>query len=100
MDRTGVWKRSVLFDQFFCKPETAVQWLRSRAPTAGGTGSTPGLETKIPEVKQPPRLLCPGDFSGKDTGVGCRVLLQGIFRAQGSNLGLLCPCVGRQILHC
>ena len=25
------------------------------------------------------RLLCPWDFPGKDTGVGCRFLLQGIF---------------------
>ena len=32
------------------------------------------------------RLLCPGDFSGKNTGVGCHFLLQGIFPTQGSNL--------------
>ena len=31
----------------------------------------------------------PWDFSGKNTGVGCHVLLQGIFPNQGSNLGLL-----------
>ena len=36
-----------------------------------------------------PRLLCPWDFSGKDTGVGCHCLLQGSFLAQGSNPGLL-----------
>ena len=35
------------------------------------------------------RLLCPWDFPGKKTGVGCRFLLQGIFPAQGSNLCLL-----------
>ena len=38
---------------------------------------------------QPTRLLCPWDFPGKDTGVGCHFLLQGIFPTQGSNLGLL-----------
>ena len=27
----------------------------------------------------PPRLLCPWDSPGKNTGVGCHVLLQGIF---------------------
>ena len=27
----------------------------------------------------PTRLLCPWDFPGKNTGVGCRFLLQGIF---------------------
>ena len=29
-------------------------------------------------------------FSGENTGVGCQVLLQGIFPPQGSNLCLLC----------
>ena len=38
---------------------------------------------------QPARLLCPWDFSGKNTGVGCHFLLQGIFPTQGSNLGFL-----------
>ena len=32
------------------------------------------------------RLVCPWEFSGKNTGVGCHFLLQGIFAAQGSNL--------------
>ena len=45
---------------------------------------------------QPTRLFCPGDFPGKDTGVGCHFLPQGIFPTQGWNLGLL-HC--RQILH-
>ena len=35
------------------------------------------------------RLLCPRDFPGKNTGVGCHFLLQGIFPTQGSNLHLL-----------
>ena len=30
------------------------------------------------------RLLCPGGFLGKNTGVGCHFLLQGIFLIQGS----------------
>ena len=30
--------------------------------------------------------LCPWDFPGKNTGVGCYFLLQGIFLTQGSNL--------------
>ena len=44
---------------------------------------------------QPTRLLCPWDFSGKNTGVGSHSLLQGIFPTQGLNLGLL---HSRQIL--
>ena len=37
----------------------------------------------------PAKLLCPWDFLGKSTGVGCHSLLQGIFLPQGSNLNLL-----------
>ena len=33
----------------------------------------------------PTRLLCLWDFPGKNTGVGCHFLLQGIFPAQGLN---------------
>ena len=39
----------------------------------------------------PSRLLCLWDSAGKNTGVRCHFLLQGIFPTQGSNL---CP------LHC
>ena len=39
----------------------------------------------------PDRLICPlGTFSGKNTGMGCHPLLQGIFPTQGPNLLLLC----------
>ena len=42
-------------------------------------------------------FLCPWNSPGKNTGVGCHSLLQGIFPTQGSNLGLL-HC--RQIIYC
>ena len=35
------------------------------------------------------RLLCPWDFPGKNSGVGCHSLLQRIFPTQGSSPGLL-----------
>ena len=38
---------------------------------------------------QPTRLLCPWNSPGKNTGVGCHSLLQGIFPTQGLNLGFL-----------
>ena len=41
-----------------------------------------------PHGLQPVRLLCPWDFPGKNTGMGCHFLLQGIFPTQGLNLGL------------
>ena len=37
---------------------------------------------------QPTRLLCPWNFSGKNTGVGSHSLLQRIFPTQGQDLGL------------
>ena len=40
------------------------------------------------------RLLCPWDFPGKNTRVGCGFLLQGIFLTQRSN-----PCL-LKLLHC
>ena len=38
-----------------------------------------------PHGLQPTRLLCPWDFPGKNTGVGCHFLLQGNFLTQGLN---------------
>ena len=37
----------------------------------------------------PSRLLCPWDSPGKNTGVGCHALLQGIFPTQRMNPSLL-----------
>ena len=45
---------------------------------------------------QPASFLCPWDFPGKTTGVGCHSLLHRVFPTQGSNPGLL-HC--RQILY-
>ena len=42
-----------------------------------------------PYELQPTRLICPWDSPGKNTGVSCHALLQGIFLTQGSNLHLL-----------
>ena len=38
---------------------------------------------------EPIRLLCPWGFPGKNIGVGCYFLLQGIFLTQGSSLCIL-----------
>ena len=38
---------------------------------------------------EPTRFLCPWNSPGKNTGVGCHALLQGIFPTQGSNPRLL-----------
>ena len=49
--------------------------------------------TLRPHGLEPTRLLCPWDFPGKNTGVRCHALLQGIFPTQGWN-----PCLLR-LLH-
>ena len=43
---------------------------------------------RAPEALVCVLALCPGDFPGKNTWVGCHALLQGIFLTQGSNPGL------------
>ena len=46
------------------------------------------------------RLLCSWDSSGKNSGVGCHSLLQGIFWTQGSNLGILhCKQIRHHLSH-
>ena len=49
-----------------------------------------------PHGLKPTRLLCPWDFPGKNTRVGCHFLLQEIFPTHGLNPGLL-HC--RQMLY-
>ena len=43
-----------------------------------------------PHGLQPTRLFRPWDFPGKNTGVGCHFLLQGIFPTQRLNLHFFC----------
>ena len=48
------------------------------------------------DYSPPSRFLCPWNFSGKNTGVSCLFLLQGIFPTQGFNP---VSCIGRWILY-
>ena len=47
------------------------------------------ITQSCPTLCNPIRFLCPWNLPGKNTGVGCHSLLQGIFPTQGSNPGLL-----------
>ena len=47
-----------------------------------------GFFATPPGVCSPPGSFVHGDFPGKNTGVGCHSLLQGIFPTQGSSPGL------------
>ena len=44
-----------------------------------------------PQRRQPTRLLCPWDSSGKNTGVGCHFLLQCMKVKSESEVTQLCP---------
>ena len=50
-----------------------------------------------PTDSSPPGSSVHGDSPGKNPGVGCHALLQGIFPTQGSNLGL--PHCRRVLYH-
>ena len=53
-----------------------------------------------PMDSSPPVSSVHGDAPGKNTGVGCHFLLQGIFSTQGSNPGLLhCRRILYQLSH-
>ena len=51
------------------------------------------------DCMQPTRLLCPWDSPGKNTGVSCHALLQGIFLTQGLNPRLSVSCIGKCVLY-
>ena len=77
--------------------------VKNTSANAGELGSIPGSgrsprESEViqscPTLYDPldcslARFLCPWNFPGKNTGVGCHFLLQGIFPTQGLNPGLL-----------
>ena len=81
-------------------PDPSAAGLQPEVGFSGGTevtACTPVVALVVsgslrPHELQPATLLCPWDSPGKNTGVGCQALLQGIFPTQGSNphlLGLL-----------
>ena len=70
-------------------PNTNVQTIKDVAQRGACRSVAKACPALLPPPRlQPARLLCPWDFSGKNTGVGCYFLLQGIFLTQGLN-----PCL-------
>ena len=82
---------------------TAVYWIRTQAPESDVLGmNSVVLPTRYVHAQSLSRLVwvfvtpwtaghqavCPWDFPGTNTRVGCRFLLRGIFPTQGSN-----PCL-------
>ena len=56
--------------------------------------------TLFDPMRSPPGSSVHGDSPGKNTGVGCHALLQGIIPTQGSNPGLqYCMCILYHLSH-
>ena len=72
----------------FCTIGENVNWYSQCGKDCDGGLIAKSCWLLQPHVLWSPRLLHPLDSQGKNTGVGCRFLLQGIFPTQGSNPGL------------
>ena len=54
---------------------------------------------RLCNTMEPTRLLCPWDFPGKNTGVCCHFLLQGIFLTRDGIRISYVSCIGRWVLY-
>ena len=85
MSEKGRWTRIICFKGVFC-----VLWRRLTISACFLCLATKVVSHSLwPHRLWPIRLLCPCDFPGNKTGVGCHYLLQGILPSQGLNLCLL-----------
>ena len=75
--------------RFYIKWNTQYHKYRLMGFACTHTKSLQSCLTLQPSELWPSRLLCPWDSPGKNPGVGCRALLQGIFPTQRSNPLLL-----------
>ena len=82
---TGSWMRQ----RHSCKPDIFFfmekdQWLKFMKKWKVKVS-----DSLLPHGWYPTMFLCPWDFPGKNTRMGCHSLLQGIFPTQGSNPDVL-----------
>ena len=93
-----VWPGPNLLPWSICRSDRSHFWAQPRKPPDSllhglfplcyALSHSAVSDSLQPYGLQPATVLCPGDFPGKNTGVGCHCLLQGIFPTQGSNLHL------------
>ena len=78
---------SVIFNQF----KTTSNYQSDRMTNSKRKSASHSVlsDSLRPHALEAARLLCPWDSLGKNTGVGCHSLFQGIFLTQGFNLGIL-----------
>ena len=85
----------LLYQSSLCLPlrRTLVVALRAHQDKPGCVCSVLSCSVVSDSVRPygwwPTRLLCPWDSPGRNTGVGCHFLLQGVFLTQGLNQHLL-----------
>ena len=70
------------------KKESIVLQRKTRVCSCVCAQSCPSLFAPM-DCSQPARLLCPWNFPGTNTGVGCHFLFEGIFLTQGLKLASL-----------
>jgi len=58
---------------------------------------TPWTVSPLGRPQRTARFLCPWDFAGKNTELGCYSLFQEIFPTQGSNM---VSCIAYSLLYC
>ena len=88
------WVILIRSDEVPALPLPSVRTVWSQAICCLSAQSLRGVRLSVTRGLQATRLLCPWNSPGKNTGVGCHFLLQGIFSTQGSN-----PCLPR-LLNC
>ena len=92
LDGRGVWGRVdtciCMAESFCCPPETITLLIDYAAATAKSLQS---CLTVRPQRRQPTRLPHPWDSPGKNTGVGCRFLLQCRKVRSESEVAQSCP---------
>ena len=64
------------------------------------SGTSAASDSLWPHGQKPAMLLCPWDFPGKNTTVGCYAPLQEMFLTKGLNLCLLSPMHCRRVPYC
>ena len=80
---------SLWFQKILCSEPGTTFWIPQRNHWCAGSVTQSCLTLCDPHVLYPTSLLCPWDSPGKNTGVGCYFLLQGIFPIQRLNPHIL-----------
>ena len=91
-----------------CPPPAYLPWSRDRTQVSCISRwvlcvfavTSAVFDSLRPYGLEPTRLLCPSDSPGKNTGLSCHVLLQGIFPTQGLNCVFCDSGIAGGLLYC